>query len=162
MRFSRLVLSAVLVLAQLGAAAAQDWPTRFITLIVPFGAGNSVDIFGRLMATRMSEVLGQQIVVENVGGAGGATGTLRAARSAPDGYTIVVGGADTIALVFYAQLPIIRNTYTAIMNIDPALRDAWRARTGTELHEAMGMSECSTFLSGSPARPARASRTRRS
>jgi tripartite-type tricarboxylate transporter receptor subunit TctC len=56
-----------------------------------------VDIFGRLMAGRMSEILRQQIVVENIGGAGGATGTLRAARATPDGYTIVVGGADTIA-----------------------------------------------------------------
>jgi tripartite-type tricarboxylate transporter receptor subunit TctC len=97
MRTARLVLSAVLILAQVGVAAAQEWPTRYITLIVPFGAGNTVDIFGRLMAGRMSDILGQQIVVENIGGAGGATGTLRAARAAPDGYTIVVGGADTIA-----------------------------------------------------------------
>jgi tripartite-type tricarboxylate transporter receptor subunit TctC len=96
-RLPRLVASALLILSQLGAATAQDWPTRHITAIVPFGPGNSVDIFGRLMAGRMSELLGQQIVVENVGGAGGTTGTLRAVRAAPDGYTIVIGGADTIA-----------------------------------------------------------------
>jgi tripartite-type tricarboxylate transporter receptor subunit TctC len=96
-RLPRLVASALLILSQLGAAIAQDWPTRHITAIVPFGPGNSVDIFGRLMAGRMSELLGQQIVVENVGGAGGTTGTLRAVRAAPDGYTIVIGGADTIA-----------------------------------------------------------------
>jgi tripartite-type tricarboxylate transporter receptor subunit TctC len=97
MSLFRLVVSAALMLSQLGAAAAQEWPTRYITAIVPFGAGNSVDIFGRLMAARMSELLGQQIVVETVGGAGGATGTARAARAVPDGYTIVVGGADTFA-----------------------------------------------------------------
>lgn len=93
----RLFAAAVLVLSQLGAADAQEWPTRHITAIVPFGPGNSVDIFGRLMATQMSEVLGRQIIVENVGGAGGATGTLRAAHAAPDGYTIVIGGTDTMA-----------------------------------------------------------------
>ena len=82
---------------RIATAFAQDWPTRYITAIVPFGAGNSVDIVGRLLVGRMSELLGQQIVVENIGGAGGTTGTLRAVRAAPDGYTIVVGGVDTIA-----------------------------------------------------------------
>lgn len=93
----RLVAAAVLTLLQLGAAAAQEWPARHITAIVPFGPGNSVDIFGRLMATHMSEILGRQIIIENIGGAGGSIGTLRAARAAPDGYTIVIGGADTMA-----------------------------------------------------------------
>ncbi|MBX9826641.1 MAG: tripartite tricarboxylate transporter substrate binding protein [Xanthobacteraceae bacterium] len=97
MRLFRLVAPALLILAQLGAATAQEWPTRYITAIVPFGPGNSVDLVGRLLAARMSELLGQQVIVENVGGAGGLTGTTRAARAAPDGYTIVVGGADTIA-----------------------------------------------------------------
>ena len=97
MSLFRLVAAAVLTLSQLGAAAAQEWPARHITAIVPFGPGNSVDIFGRLMATHMSEILGRQIIVENIGGAGGSIGTLRAARAAPDGYTIVIGGTDTMA-----------------------------------------------------------------
>jgi tripartite-type tricarboxylate transporter receptor subunit TctC len=97
MNLARLVAATVLILSQLGAATAQDWPTRYITAIVPFGAGNSVDIVGRLVVGRMSELLGQQIVVENIGGAGGTTGTLRAVRAAPDGYTIAIGGVDTIA-----------------------------------------------------------------
>ena len=97
MSLCRLVASAVLMLSQLGAAAAQEWPTRYITAIVPFGPGNSVDIVGRLLAGRMSELLGQQIVVENIGGAGGSIGTARAARAAPDGYTLVIGAADTFA-----------------------------------------------------------------
>ena len=98
MRLPYLVASAVLLLSQLVPAAAQEWPTRHITAIVAFGPGNSVDIFGRLMAGRMSELLGQQVIVENIGGAGGATGTARAVRAAPDGYTIVIGGADTIVV----------------------------------------------------------------
>ena len=97
MRLPQLTASAVLVLLQLGAAVAQEWPTRYITAIVPFGPGNSVDIVGRVLAGRMSELLGQQVVVENIAGAGGSTGTLRAARAAPDGYTIAIGGTDTMA-----------------------------------------------------------------
>lgn len=97
MRLPHLVASVVLVLSQLCTALAQEWPTRYITEIVPFGPGNSVDIVGRLLAGRMSELLGQQVIVENIAGAGGSTGTARAARAAPDGYTIVIGGADTMA-----------------------------------------------------------------
>jgi tripartite-type tricarboxylate transporter receptor subunit TctC len=97
MRLHHLTASTVLVLLQLSAAAAQEWPTRYITEIVPFGPGNSVDIVGRVLAGRMSELLGQQVIVENVAGAGGSTATVRAARAAPDGYTIVVGGTDTMA-----------------------------------------------------------------
>src|SRR5262249_10906347 len=97
MSLCRLVASAVLMLSQLAAAAAQEWPTQYMPAIVPFGPGNSVDIVGRLLAGRMSELLGQQIVVENVGGAGGSIGTARVARAAPDGYTIVIGAADTFA-----------------------------------------------------------------
>src|SRR5262249_14792579 len=97
MRLCRLLAFAVLMLSQLDAAAAQEWPTRYITAIVPFGPGNSVDIVGRLLVGRMSELLGQQIIVENIGGTGGSIGTARAARAAPDGYTIVIGAADTFA-----------------------------------------------------------------
>ena len=97
MGLHHLAASAVLVLLQLSAAAAQEFPSRYITEIVPFGPGNSVDIVGRLLAGRMSELLGQQVIVENIAGAGGSTGTARAARAAPDGYTIVIGGADTMA-----------------------------------------------------------------
>ena len=72
-------------------AFAQDWPTRPLTLVVPYAAGGSVDGNGRTMAQRIGEILGQQVVVENVGGAGGMTGSLRVARSAPDGYQMVIG-----------------------------------------------------------------------
>ena len=74
-----------------GNAVAQDWPARPLTLVVPYAAGGSVDGNGRTMAQRMGEILGQQVVIENVGGAGGMTGSLRVSRAPPDGYQFVIG-----------------------------------------------------------------------
>jgi tripartite-type tricarboxylate transporter receptor subunit TctC len=68
-------------------------------MIVPFAAGGPVDTVGRIMAARLSEILGQQVVVENYGGAGGMTGSSRAAKSAPDGYTVLLGGLSVLAQV---------------------------------------------------------------
>ena len=84
--------AAVLALccAQVFSAAAQDYPTRPITLIVPYPAGGGVDVMGRLIGAKLSMALGQQVVIENRGGAGGMIGTRDAARAAPDGYTIVM------------------------------------------------------------------------
>ncbi len=78
-------------------AAAQDFPSRPVTMIIPFAAGGPTDVLGRIVGARMSEVLGQQVVIENVGGAGGMTGAARVAQSAPDGYTIGLGTVGTHA-----------------------------------------------------------------
>jgi tripartite-type tricarboxylate transporter receptor subunit TctC len=80
-----------------GAASAQDWPTRPITLVVPFSAGGPVDVAARLIAPRIGDSLGQQIVIENMGGAGGMTGANRVAKAAPDGTLFVLGNAGTHA-----------------------------------------------------------------
>src|ERR1700716_1845288 len=72
-------------------ATAQDWPTRPVTMVYPFTAGSSADVLGRLFASRISELLGQPIIFENVGGAGGMTGSNRVAKAAPDGYQFVLG-----------------------------------------------------------------------
>src|SRR5260370_37233373 len=80
-----------------GAGAAQDWPTRPITLIVPFAAGGGVDVSARIQALRMSELLGQSIIVENVGAAAGMAGGQRVAKAAPDGYTFLIGNTGTHA-----------------------------------------------------------------
>jgi tripartite-type tricarboxylate transporter receptor subunit TctC len=93
-RFSA-ALTAVLVLA--GSAQAQNFPTKPMTMIIPFAAGGPQDVLGRIVAQRMSEILGQQIVIENVGGAGGMTGSRRVADAAPDGYTFVLGSVGTHA-----------------------------------------------------------------
>jgi tripartite-type tricarboxylate transporter receptor subunit TctC len=81
---------AALLCAQVSPAGAQDYPNRPITMIVPYPAGGGVDVMGRLVGQKLSLALGQQVVIENRGGAGGMIGTRDAARAAPDGYTIVM------------------------------------------------------------------------
>lgn len=79
------------------AAAAQDWPTRPMTLVVPFAAGGGVDVSARIQAQKMGELLGQSLVVDNMGGASGMTGAAHVAKSAPDGYTMLIGNSGTQA-----------------------------------------------------------------
>src|SRR5215510_864670 len=81
----------------IGPALSEDWPTRPVTMVVPFAAGGPADTVGRIMAQRLAELLGQQVVVENVGGAGGMTGSDRVAKAAPDGYQLVLGNLGTHA-----------------------------------------------------------------
>jgi tripartite-type tricarboxylate transporter receptor subunit TctC len=80
-----------------GTATAQTYPSRPITLVIPFAAGGPTDVLGRTMAQRMGEILGQTIVVENVGGAGGMLGSARVKQAAPDGYTMLLGTVGTHA-----------------------------------------------------------------
>ena len=94
----RMLVALASMLALAGSAHAQDWPTRPVTMIVPYAAGGPVDTIGRIMAARMSELLGQQVIIENVGGAGGMTGAARAAKSAPDGYTLLLSGSAVLAI----------------------------------------------------------------
>jgi len=83
-------------------AAAQTWPERPMTMVVPFAAGGGTDLLGRIVAKQLAEVLGQHVVVENVGGAGGMLGSARVVKSAPDGYTMVIGTtADAINQTLY-------------------------------------------------------------
>jgi tripartite-type tricarboxylate transporter receptor subunit TctC len=91
------VLAFALILAATGATRAQPYPAKPVTMIIPFAAGGPTDVLGRVMAQRMSEILGQQVVVENVGGAGGMTGSKRVADAAPDGYNVVLGTVGTHA-----------------------------------------------------------------
>ena len=92
-------LAALLALCAAPAtAAAQDYPTRPITLIVPYAAGGGNDVMARAAADKMSRTLGQQIVIENRGGAGGSIATRQIAKSAPDGYTLGLGGTGTLAI----------------------------------------------------------------
>jgi tripartite-type tricarboxylate transporter receptor subunit TctC len=93
MRTYALALAAAIGLA--GAAQAQTYPQKPVNMIVPFAAGGPTDIVARIVAEHMSKTLGQQIVVENVAGAGGTTGITRAAQSKPDGYTIMMGHMGT-------------------------------------------------------------------
>ncbi len=104
-------LSSAIGLAALVAASvsapAQNWPNRPVTLVIPFAPGSASDVVGRVFAARLSEVLGQQVVVENVGGAGGTIGVGRVSKADPDGYQFVMGGIDTFAMskALYKKLP---------------------------------------------------------
>ena len=91
----RLFLAALAVLAFGGAAVAQNFPSRPITIIVPFSAGGPSDVMARILAERMKTTLGEVVQIENVTGAGGSIGVGRAVRSAPDGYTISFGHLGT-------------------------------------------------------------------
>src|SRR5215831_6769291 len=98
MALTRFVAVAGLVsLTCIAPAFAQDWPTRPVTMVVPFAAGGPADTVARILAPGLSELLGQQIVVENVGGSGGMTGAARVAKAAPDGYQFVLGNMGTHA-----------------------------------------------------------------
>jgi tripartite-type tricarboxylate transporter receptor subunit TctC len=94
------LLAAALAAMLAGAhpARAQDFPTRAITLIVPYTPGGGNDAMARVVADKMSMALGQQIVIENRGGAGGSIATRQVARAAPDGYTLGLGGTGTLAI----------------------------------------------------------------
>ena len=90
-----------------GEARAQDYPNRVITIVVPYVAGGPTDAAIRVATQRLGAALGQQVIIENVGSAGGTTGTMRVARAAPDGYTLLAQqtGIATIAGL-YPQLAI--------------------------------------------------------
>jgi tripartite-type tricarboxylate transporter receptor subunit TctC len=87
-------------------AHAQAWPTRTITMVVPFAPGGATDVSARLVAEHMTRTLGQQVVIQNVAGAGGTTGSTRAMRSEADGYTILMGhvGTHAVAPSLYPNL----------------------------------------------------------
>ena len=126
------VAAAFLVLAT-GSAVAQSWPAKPIRIVVPFPAGGSTDIVGRLLADKLSQSLGQAVVVDNRAGAGGTSGSDVAAKSAPDGYTFLLGTSSThaIAPALYPKLaydpvkdfaPVSRvGTATILMVVHPAV-----------------------------------------
>jgi tripartite-type tricarboxylate transporter receptor subunit TctC len=92
--------------AATGAAQAQDYPTRNITMIVPFAAGGPTDVIARIVTGHMQQTLGQTIIIENVVGAGGTTASTRAAKAAPDGYTLITGhmGTHAASVPLYPKL----------------------------------------------------------
>jgi len=97
-------------------AHAQDFPSRPVTMVVPYGAGSPADVIGRLIAQGMTAQLGQQVLVENVGGAGGVTGSNRVAKAAPDGYQFVQGGTGTHA---QSQTLYKNPVYNAVTDFTP-------------------------------------------
>jgi tripartite-type tricarboxylate transporter receptor subunit TctC len=115
-RLTGLVAGVVALAAQGLPAQAQSYPSRPITMIVPFAAGGPTDIVARIVADHMSKTLGQQIVIENVVGAGGTTGATRAMRANADGYNIIMGhmGTHAAAVALYPKL-----AYHPLKNFEP-------------------------------------------
>lgn len=115
----RKIISAVVAVVSLAFVTgvnAQEWPTRPLTMINPFAAGGPNDVLARLFAQRMGEVLGQPVILENVGGAGGMTGADRVAKSAPDGYTFLQGTVGTQA---QNQTPFKKPAYNSMTDFAP-------------------------------------------
>jgi tripartite-type tricarboxylate transporter receptor subunit TctC len=100
-------IGAALLLAMTAASQAQNWPSHPVRFIIPFPAGGSTDIVGRVIADKLAQSLGQPFVIDNRGGAGGTTGSDVAAKSPPDGYTMLIGTSSThaIASSLYGKLP---------------------------------------------------------
>src|SRR5215475_8854752 len=116
-RMHKTVLAVALAsIALAHGAAAQDWPTRPITLIVPFAAGGGIDASARVQAQRMGELLGQTIVVENVGAAAGMAGSARVANATPDGYTMLIGNTGTHV---YNQALYKKPLYNSVTDFQP-------------------------------------------
>src|SRR5262245_10750524 len=97
-RFLQLAAAATALFALTNTTLAQDWPNRPITMVVPFAAGGPMDTVGRVLQSGLSEALQHQVIVENIGGAGGMTGSARVAKAAPDGYQFVLGNVGTHAV----------------------------------------------------------------
>src|SRR6478752_8697276 len=104
MRRLQMVMVAVLLgLGSAGSAAAQNYPARAITMIVPFPAGGATDTLARFLAEKMRGVLGQPVIIENVAGAAGSIGVGRAVRSTADGYTLSIGTSTTLQIDFMIE-----------------------------------------------------------
>jgi len=110
----RIVLATALIAC--GAASAQDWPARPITMVVPYAAGGPTDVVGRLFAQQMGEILGRQIVVENVPGAGGMTGANRVAHAKPDGHQVLFGGSGNLV---YNQIIYKKPLFNSVTDFMP-------------------------------------------
>jgi tripartite-type tricarboxylate transporter receptor subunit TctC len=124
MRCIRFPATALVALAVLSTPALAQYPTKPITVIVPFAAGGPTDVVARLVGAKMGQTLGQTFIVENIGGAGGTLGMTRAAQAAPDGYTIAVGnmGTQSAAPSLYPNLkydPATSFAQIGIVNYTP-------------------------------------------
>jgi len=112
----RTIALAAAFAAAIGPAGAQDWPTRPLTMVVSFPAGSGSDVLARILGARLSEILRQQVVIENIPGGGGMTAAYRVARAAPDGYQFVLGGTDTFA---QSQTIYKKPLYNAVTDFVP-------------------------------------------
>src|SRR4051794_35449611 len=112
----RLVTGVGALVALTSMAWAQQWPSRPMTMVVPFAAGGSVDVVARIVANRLSELLGHPVVLENIPGAAGTSGSARVAKAPPDGYQFVLGSVGTHA---YSQTLSRKPAYNVVTDFTP-------------------------------------------
>ena len=142
MKLLKFAFASLAAMASLIApAAAQEWPARTITLIVPFAPGGGIDASARLQALVLGEILGQTIVVENVGAAAGTIGSARVAKAAPDGYTFLIGNSGTHS---YSQSLYKKKPYDSSEDFEPIgmVTDSPRllvARKGMPVNDLQGL-----------------------
>jgi tripartite-type tricarboxylate transporter receptor subunit TctC len=119
---------ALMSFTSIASVHAQTYPSRQITLVVPFPPGGSTDVAARIMAERMRAPLGQPVIIENIGGAGGSIAVGRVARAAPDGYTIDIGQWDThVGSIIYKLDTICRRILSQSALCRP-IRNSWSPR----------------------------------
>ncbi len=131
-----IVAIALMVFAGIAGVQAQTYPSRQITLVVPFPPGGSTDVVGRIMAERMRPLLGQPVIIENVGGAGGSIAVGRVARAAPDGYTIDIGQWDThVGSIIYPLTYDLQKDFEPIglISVNPQLMVGKKALPADDL-----------------------------
>ena len=116
---TRILAVLLTVVAAPSLAPAQQYPSRPVTLVVPFPAGSTTDLVGRILADRMTEVIGQRVIVDNRGGAGGMVGSEAVARAEPDGYTLLMGTIGTHSINPYVYPKI---TYDPIADFSPIIQ----------------------------------------
>src|SRR6187455_2322401 len=129
---------ALALVAGLASAQAQTFPSRQITLVVPFPPGGSTDVAARIMAEKMRPILGQAVIIENVGGAGGSIAVGRVARAAPDGYTIDIGQWDTHvgSIVFNLNYDLQKDFEPiGLISVNPQLLVARKTLPANDLRE---------------------------
>jgi tripartite-type tricarboxylate transporter receptor subunit TctC len=144
----KLVLVAAALMLGLGAAAAQVYPSRPVTLVVPYPAGGPTDTLARIMAEPLRAALGQPVIIENVSGAGGAVGSGRVARAAPDGHTLIVGHLAT-----HVFLPATQTvSYDVVADFEPIalLADTPQGIAGRRDLPAKDMKELIAWMKANP------------
>jgi tripartite-type tricarboxylate transporter receptor subunit TctC len=137
-----IIAAAALAACAITGAQAQPYPSRQITIVVPFPPGGSTDVAARIMAERMRPLLGQPIIIENVGGAGGSIGVGRVARAAPDGYTIDIGQWDThVGSIIYKLNYDLQTDFEPIglISVNPQLLVAKKTLPANNLNELVAL-----------------------
>jgi tripartite-type tricarboxylate transporter receptor subunit TctC len=131
-----IIAIALTALAGIAGVQAQTYPSRQITIVVPFPPGGSTDVAGRIMAEKMRPLLGQPVIIENVGGAGGSIAVGRVARAAPDGYTIDIGQWDThVGSIIYPLTYDLQKDFEPIglISVNPQLMVARKTLPADDL-----------------------------